>query len=437
MIATVTIMAQFPTKLKESDNPLSGTLRSLSRNTGTLLLSNAGSALLSFILSVLIGRVLGKDGLGIYSASLAWVFPLSLIADFGISTLMTREAARDSRLEGDYIRLATTSRLWLGGGLMLILILAAPWLSDDANVVQGLRISAPLILITPLFGNYTAIFRARQQMWPIPWLNLGMLVIQVALTLAVFSAGGSVITALIVNTLTSGGQLIIAWWIWQRWFTPPTSKQPTKVLLHMRAILVQAWPFAVAGILAAVQTRLAPIMLEKLTDAGSVGYYAAASRFVEAGRTIPNALFGALFPMLAMLVSQPTEMRRTFQKVMLGLGSFGGLLAVGTTLFAPLIIRLTYGADFSGAVPTLQAAMWGLLPSLLRAGLTLYWYAQGREQLVNRVIVAMLTVQIGLSLWLIPNQQAYGAALAILASEIVGVVLLLIPLRLGKHNDRT
>src|SRR4051812_37594414 len=134
-------MAQFPPKLKESDNSLSGILRSLSRNTGTLLLSNAGSAVLSFVLSVLIGRVLGKDGLGIYSASLAWVFPLSLVADFGISTLMTRETARDSNLEANYMRLATVSRIWLGGGLMLILILAAPLLTNDSNVIAGLRIS--------------------------------------------------------------------------------------------------------------------------------------------------------------------------------------------------------------------------------------------------------------------------------------------------------
>ncbi|MEP6986690.1 MAG: flippase [Chloroflexota bacterium] len=429
-------MAQLHAESKQPDHSLSATLRSLSRNTGTLLVSNAGSALLSFVLSVLIGRVLGKDGLGIYSASLAWVFPLSLIADFGISTLMTREVARDRSLEPDYMRLATVSRVWLGGGLMLILILAAPLLTSDSHVIDGLRISAPLILITPLFGNYTAIFRARQQMWPIPWLNLGMLVIQVALTFAVFAAGGSVIIALIVNTLTSAGQLIAAWYVWQRWFTT-TEGQSNNIALQMRAILVQAWPFAVAGILAAIQARLAPIMLEKLTNTASVGYYAAASRFVEAGRTIPNALFGALFPMLAMLVSQPAELKRTFQKVMLGLGAFGAVAAIGTTLFAPLILRLTYGADFGGASSTLQAVMWGLLPSLLRAGLTLYWYAQKREQLVNWVIVIMLVVQIGLSIWLVPSQQAYGAALAVLVSETVGFALLLIPLRWVGNGDQT
>jgi peptidoglycan biosynthesis protein MviN/MurJ (putative lipid II flippase) len=80
--------------------------------------------------------------------------------------------------------------------------------------------------------------------------------------------------------------------------------------------------------------------------------------------------------------------------------------------------------------------MWGLIPSLFRAGLTLYWYAQGREQLVNRVIVVMLAAQIVLSIWLIPAQQAYGAALAVLISETVGFVLLLIALRWMASDDR-
>ncbi len=418
---------------KESDSSLSVALKSLSRNALTLLLSNAGSALLSFVLSVLIGRVLGKTGLGVYSASLAWVFPLALVADFGISTLMTREAARDTAVEASYLQIAIQSRVWLGGGLMLALIIAAPLLATDSHVINGLRISAPLILITPLFGNYTAIFRARQQMWPIPWLNLGMLITQVVLTFAVFTSGGDVLAALLVNTLTSAGQLIAAWWIWRRWFAPSTDA--TQTTLHIKSILIHAWPFAVAGILAAVQARLAPIMLEKLADTSSIGYYAAASRFTEAGRTIPNALFGALFPMLATLVSQPTQMKTTFRKVMLGLGAFGGVLALGVSFFAALILRLTYGTDFLTAAATLQVVIWGLIPSLLRGGLTLYWYAYGREQFVNRVILMMILVQIGLSLWLVPTQQAYGAAWAILISETIGVILLLLPLRSAVNLD--
>jgi len=75
-------------------------------------------------------------------------------------------------------------------------------------------------------GAFTAIFRARQAMWPIPSLNVGMLVIQVALTAVVFLAGGSVLAALIVNTVTSAGQLVAAWAVWRWKFRTPTRARP-------------------------------------------------------------------------------------------------------------------------------------------------------------------------------------------------------------------
>ncbi|MBZ0287587.1 MAG: oligosaccharide flippase family protein, partial [Anaerolineae bacterium] len=125
---------------------------SLARNTITLLTSNVGGAALSFILSVLIGRVLKQDGLGVYTAALAWVFPLSLIAEFGLGSLMTRDIAQAPDSADDYLRSTTLARLWIGGALTLALVIFAPALSSDPTVIAGLRISAPLIVILPFFG---------------------------------------------------------------------------------------------------------------------------------------------------------------------------------------------------------------------------------------------------------------------------------------------
>jgi O-antigen/teichoic acid export membrane protein len=406
----------------------------LSRNTLTLLTSNAGSAVLSFLLSILIGRALGQDGLGVYSTALAWVFPLSLIADFGLSTLMTRDIALDPALTSTYLNATTRPRLWIGGLLTIGLILFAPLLSNDPSVVAGLRISAPLIIILPSFGAFTAIFRARQVMWPIPWLNLGMLVAQVILTTVVFLLGGGVLAALVVNTVTSAGQVLVAWIIYRIHFrkadesslSPSRDKDENLTGLGF-ALLKRAWPFALAGVLAALQARAGTILLEQLTDTVQVGYYAAAARFVEAARTIPNALFGALFPALAALALQPVSMQHLFRRVLLGLSAFGFAVALVFMGFSPLVISLTYGDSFLLASLPLQIAMWGLLPGLLRAGWTLYWYARGREQLTNLVTGIALVVQVCTSLWLIPLYGASGAALAGLLTETIALILICLP----------
>ena len=219
------------------------TLRSrLSTNTQTLLLSNTGGALLSFLLVLLIGRVLGEDGLGRYAAALAWVLPLTLLAEFGLGTLITREVAQTPEQAGWYLHTTLRPRLLLGGGVMLVLLVGAPLLSRDEAVVRGIQLSAPLVLIAPSFGAYTAVFRARRVMWPVAALNLGMLAAQVTLTVWVLHLGRGVLAALLVNTATSAGQWAVAWLIYRRWFrTPVDAGQAASGL----SLLRRSWPFAV------------------------------------------------------------------------------------------------------------------------------------------------------------------------------------------------
>ena len=357
------------------------------------------------------------------------MFPLSLIAEFGLGTLITRDVARNPDSGPAYLRATSVIRLWLGGALTVLLWMGAPLFSSDPAVVSGLRISAPLIIILPFFGAFTALFRARQSMWPIPWLNLGMLVAQVALTFLVLFNGGDVIAALMVNTVTSAGQLAAAWVIWRWKFADVAEANGLSAPTRMLPLLRRAWPFAVAALLAALQTRASTILLERLTDTAQVGYFAAATRFVEAGRMIPNAFFGALFPLLAALAVQPQELSRTFTRAMWGLAAFGIALAVCFSLFASTIISLTFGPDFQPTIPVLQIAMWSLLPSLLRGGRTLYWYAQGQEGYVNVVTGLALLAQIGLCLWWIPQYGAFGAAWASVAAETVALALLWRPIR--------
>jgi O-antigen/teichoic acid export membrane protein len=404
----------------------------LSRNTLALLTSNLGSTLLSFLLSVLIGRALGQDGLGVYAAALAWVSPLSQLAEFGLGTLMTRDLAQQPDAETAYLRETHYIRLLFGGGLALLLILAAPLVTAEPDLITGLRLSAPLIFILPTYSAYTAIFRARQSMWPIPPLNIGMLVIQVALTGLVFLSGGGVLAALLMNTLTSAGQLLAAWAIY-RWKFHVSVGEGLRPSPTITTLLRRAWPFALAGALAAIYLRSGTILLEQLATTGEVGYYAAATRFVEAGRAIPNALFGALFPALAALVAQPAALNHTFRRVTLGLTLFSLALGVFFSLFAAPILNLTYGSAFSSAAPVLVLSIWALLPGLLRGGQTLYWYALGREGFTNRVLGVMIVVQLALSLWLLPVYGAVGAAVVTLLTETIGLALLWLP-RMKRHD---
>src|SRR5690606_9674109 len=118
----------------------------------------------------------GDIDLGVYSVVLAWIFSLSMLVDAGLSTLLTRDLAQKPDAIETYLYTATMQRLFMGTGMLLVLWFAAPLLSDNESVILGLRISAPLILIESMHSLFTAIFRSQQDMKPIAWLNIGMLI---------------------------------------------------------------------------------------------------------------------------------------------------------------------------------------------------------------------------------------------------------------------
>ena len=401
----------------------------LSVNTLTLLISNGGTALLVFLLSILIGRTLGANALGIYTTALAWIFPLALVADFGIGTLITRDIAHSPEHTADYVHQSTLARLTIGVVLTLMTLCVAPFLSDDHQIVQGIQISAPLITVMPFFGMFTAVFRAYRIMYPIALLNLGMLIIQLPLTIWVLGTGGDILSALAVNTITSTGQLLFAWAYYRHLIKPVTQSASTANQHTTYQLLRKAYPFAIAGILSALQLRVGIILLEQISDVSQVGYYGVANRFTEAVKMLPNALFGALLPALSSLIAQPNHLKQLFQRVMVAVGVFSLCSAIGLTIGGSWLINLTYGEQFSSALPVLALTGWSLLPSLLKSTRILYWYAHGQEQFVNYVTGVTVFIQIALSLWLIPQFNAIGLGLVLIVAETIGLCLLLMPKR--------
>lgn len=392
--------------------------RSVSKNTLYLLIGNLGGTGLAFLLSLLIGRKLGAEALGIYSAVLAWVFSFSMLVDFGISSLFTRDLAQAPEKIPNYLKTALRQRWLFGGILTSSLMLGASFLSNEPAIALGLRISAPLLLIEPIFGLYTAIFRAQERMLPIALLNIGMLIVQLGLSVVLIGQG--IIALLAVNMLTSFGRLLLGWNLQQY---PALDESP----IAMPTLLRMAWPFALAGFLIVAQQRMGILMLESLSDLEQVGTYAAVMRLTEAGRIIPNAFFGALFPALASLAVNKVTLNRYFLRVMLGLSGFGIVVGIIVSFFALEILNLSYGERFFGAETVLKIGLWSLLPSLLRGARTLYCYAEGREQFVNLITGLSLLLQLTLSFWLIPILGALGLVLALLLVETMALLLLYLP----------
>lgn len=391
----------------------------LAKNTIILLLGNAGTTILSLMLSILIGRNLGESGLGTYTTALAWVTPVALLAEFGLATLLTREIASDPQATHSLVNTAIRIRFWMGSGLSIGLVLVAPFLSQERLIVLGIQLSAMLVWIQPLFSTYTSVFRARQAMLPITLLNLGMLLTQVVLTWLLLLQAQRVEGVFMINSATSALQLFATWLIY-RWRFRAGKACVTQAMPLMQ----QALPFAIAAVLAALHMRLNILWLEQVWNSAETGYYAAASRIPEVVRVASIAFFDAAFPLLVSLSGNANLLRQYLRRMLVGLGITGLAFAAAATLAGPFVILFLYGEVFINAIQPMIILSWATIPLLLRSTLTFYGYVQRDETFVNSTVFVSLVARMLFCALLIPPYGASGAALAHLATETFGMLLL-------------
>ncbi|MCI0713960.1 MAG: oligosaccharide flippase family protein [Chloroflexi bacterium] len=397
-------------------------LRQLSYNSLILIFSNTGTALLAFVLTLIIARGLGDVALGQYAGVMAWVLPLTLLVDFGISTLITRDVAQYPARAQAYLDTAYPIRLALGLAIIGLVTLAAPLMTNEPD---GLRFAIWLVLIDSLFANYTAVFRALDHMLPILYLNIFLLAMQVGGALLVVWQGWGIVTLFGFIVGADAIQLAKTWLVWRE-IRPGSDEAPTSISLEWPVLLKQGQAFMVAGVLATLQLRGVVILLEQLESAQVVGWYAAASRLIEAMRMIPGAMFGAIFPTLSALIDHPAQLRRIFRYSLSVLVLYGGVMLTGVLTAGQQVIELLFGNEFSpagGVFNILAVAFW---VGLIRGLLTLWFYALHQERLVNWITALTLVVQFSVGFWLIQSMGIDGAGWVLLVGEIFSLTLMVI-----------
>jgi O-antigen/teichoic acid export membrane protein len=415
----------------------------IGQNAGILLLVNIAGAVMGFLMAAALGRGLGDAGFGQYSFVMTWLLSLMLFTEFGLSTILTRDIAARPEQTPHYLINSLAAKSLLSLPAMVILLFFAPQLTatDNPAVVAALRWGAIFLYSGLVYSSFTAIFRAHQIMAPILWLTLSGQIILLSGTLWLVWQQQPLFLVIAWAGLSQVGQCILAFVFYQNLSQNQFSQITTQFVSGpmIRALLVKAWPFAVAGILAAFQLRANVLILAYLQGDQALGWYAAANRFVETGKQLPAAFYAAMLPAMAAMVgagsaAQTLALRRTLRQSRLGLLAFGGLASLGAWLLAGPILTLTYGSDYQPATLTLQILTLTLIPSSQNSLLIIYLYACGDEKFVNLLTAAGMAVNLGLCFWLIPGWGPAGVALALLVAE--SGLYLPYMLRAAKYGNR-
>lgn len=404
----------------------------IARLSAAFLGSNLARAAIGFGLSLAIGRELGAERFGRWILCTTWASTVTVVADLGFGVLLTRDGARlpdderDAAAIGRLVSGALVIRMALVVPLGAVLYLGAPWLGADAESIAGLRVAVLLGMAGAVYGCFGATFRSRPRWLPIVLgIETGWMAVQLAGSWWIVRHGSGVVPLVTLAVCVQLAQIASAIVLWRPVFGVHMRVRlaPAQELL---AMLRRALPFAAAGIVANLQTRVAPLMLGYLSTQSELGLFGAASRFGRVARLMPQAVFAGALPVLSHEYGRDrAEAHRVFHAVDRALLALTVATAAGCVLLATPLLSLVYGSSFAKAAPALVWVGVGVIPALSNSARKIFLYAAGGEALTLRWSAIALAVQAAAALMLIPAFGSTGAAMSL----AIGEAAIWLPLR--------
>jgi O-antigen/teichoic acid export membrane protein len=400
------------------------------RNAAWLFIGRIVGQALAVVMTVLLAARLGLVGLGQYAFISAVVFLANVATTFGTDMVLIREIAGAGRVNRWSAALAV--QLGLSGLAVGLIWLAAPLLpGQPREVVSALRVLSLSLVPAALFSVCTAVMRGLGMMRAHAAVGVAAAAIQLGAMAAFVRPGASVGRA--AGTLLMA-QVVLALVAWAAGAARirELRKVPRASSSEIGEMARTSASVGVLGLLGVVYQRLGAIAVALMVGPAATGWFAGASRIVDASKTGHLALFGAVYPAMAENRGnqQPTARDRLSASTLAWSWrlcvALGGLVSAGLLVLGPLLIGRLYGPAFGPSKNALAILALTVVPCTMATYQSLALLAAHREHVTLLVLATSVTVLVVLMAVLIPTIGWLGACWAVLAADTVQAVLMLL-----------
>jgi O-antigen/teichoic acid export membrane protein/peptidoglycan/xylan/chitin deacetylase (PgdA/CDA1 family) len=393
----------------------------VARNTFARAAGELVSKLASLVFFAAVARNLGQTGVGAFVFALAWAEISMLIASLGLDRALVRWIAADRSRAADLFADSASIKTALAIPVALVSFAAVNVLtvgSTDRTAIYMLTAGA---LFEALTRVAVSVFTAFERSELTGVVLIGQRLLQAALGIGVLAAGYEVVAVASAYSAAAVLGFVLAVVLLRRRLGVARRSPDWR---RWRAVGVRSVPFAVQDVFTVLLFRIDAVLLSLMATDAAVGRYGAAYRLFESTFFLTYALIAAFAPMFTYLErdSEPTihgVYQRSLKLALLLLVPCG--VVFGT--LAPFVSRAFFGDDFESAADALRI----LAPAVVLIGLvtltTSLIVSRRSPTTMVRLSAAMTLFNIVLNVALIPGLEERGAAVAMLVTEAVFLVL--------------
>jgi len=392
-------------------------VRSIISNTAARTFTEILNRLGSAVFWILIARKLGVSGLGSIAFAMSLFALFSSISTLGLGTVVIRDVARDRDRAGQYFGQLLKLGLLLSvlfAALMIVVVFIIHPNPDSSYAAMAMAFA-----LIPASGFYwsKSILSAAEKMGYIAVARTAENVFKVGIGLVLLMSGAGIREMVLVFMLSKVVSFVICYSYAVDRIAQPVWHTDFSLF---RYLLKQAPSFSLITVFNGLFWSLAVIMLTAIKGEAEAGLFSAAFKLVELCIAVSLAYGQAFFPVVSRFAYKDEKMFVNLSKKSIKYITMVTIaVAAGTTVMAPQIITLIYGANMTAAVPVLRISIWLVIPFGVIPVLAYSLISRNMQKLDLLANIAAAGVVLIANLVLLHFMGTPGTAVAMLLAGLV------------------
>jgi len=390
----------------------------VTQNTSFLTAASVLQKVISFVYFTFVARLIGVENTGIYFFAITFTTIFTVVADFGMGPVLTREAARYPESSERYLNTVFWSKVLFGLVAYLLVIFFINVFNYPVLTKTLVYLSGITMFFDNLHAAFYSIFRARKNLI---YESIGIVGSQ-GLTLVI----GSLVLfnhwplywLILAYTIPSFLNFIFSSVALKRVYNFKYGLNFDSTIFKI--FLGFAFPFALAGIISRLYSYSDSLIMSKILGPQELGWWSVPYKITFAFQFIPVALSASIYPVMSSLfLDQKERIGELFLKSWRYLFTIVFPLSFGLmALSSPVIIKL-YKPQFSPAIPVLRILLISLIFGYLGFITAATLNATNRQKIQTSLLAVALVANIISNLILLPRIGIIGAAISALLTNIL------------------
>ncbi len=392
------------------------------KNTSWLFAEKILRMVVGLFVGIWVARYLGPEQFGLFSYAQSFVGLFTAIATLGLDGIVVRELVKDESRRDELIGTAFWLKLIGAFGVLLILVIAVNFTSNDTytNTLVFIIASATIFQSFNVVDMY---FQSKVMGKYITFANVISLLLSsiVKITLILNEASLEAFAWTIVFDSLVLAMGYVYFFLKKSKFKIQNSKFSKATAL---ALLKDSWPLILSSFVTMLYMKIDQVMIMEMMDAEAVGQYAAAVRLTEAWYFIPVILANSLFPsIIASKNRSELEYKMKLQKFYSLMIAISLPIAFVLAFFSDFIILNLFGDTYMEAIGIFQVHIFASVFVFIFVASGKWILAENFTKLAFYRNLSAAIVNIILNWYFIPIFGAVGAAYAtIIAFAMAGYI---------------